>query len=212
MSTPLTDGINALTQYANEVTGKQDTTLSDAVGSLVEGYGGDGYSIDDIASGALTSLEDVTISVSNIATDAFRFNHFKIVRLPNVVELLNGMEFASSTIQYIEIPNLTKIINGFYGNERLVATVGDEQEKILRLKKITYLGQFAFYGTRALKTYFYQPASSMSLHGNAFYQAKVMTDIYVPWSEGEVANAPWGATNATIHYNTVYDANGDPIT
>ena len=40
MATPLTDGINALTQYANEVTGKQDTTLSDAVGSLVEGYSG----------------------------------------------------------------------------------------------------------------------------------------------------------------------------
>lgn len=40
MSTPLTDSINALTQYANEITGKQDTTLSDAVGSLVEGYGG----------------------------------------------------------------------------------------------------------------------------------------------------------------------------
>lgn len=38
MSTPLTNSINALTQYANEVTGKQDTTLSDAVGSLVEGY------------------------------------------------------------------------------------------------------------------------------------------------------------------------------
>lgn len=40
MSTPLTDSINALTRYANETTGKQDTTLSDAVGSLVEGYGG----------------------------------------------------------------------------------------------------------------------------------------------------------------------------
>lgn len=39
MATPLTDSINALTQYANEVTGKQDATLSDAVGRLVEGYG-----------------------------------------------------------------------------------------------------------------------------------------------------------------------------
>lgn len=36
--------------------------------------------------------------------------------------------------------------------------------------------------------------------------------IYVPWAEGEVANAPWGATNATIHYNTVYDDDGNPIT
>lgn len=36
-------------------------------------------------------------------------------------------------------------------------------------------------------------------------------DIYVPWEEGEVANAPWGATKATIHYNTTYDENGNPI-
>ena len=40
MATPLTDGINALTAYANEVTGASDTTLSDAVGRLCEGYGG----------------------------------------------------------------------------------------------------------------------------------------------------------------------------
>lgn len=39
MATPLTDGINALTTYANEVTGASDTTLSDAVGTLVAGYG-----------------------------------------------------------------------------------------------------------------------------------------------------------------------------
>lgn len=25
--------------------------------------------------------------------------------------------------------------------------------------------------------------------------------IYVPWSEGEIEGAPWGAVNATIHYN-----------
>ena len=42
MATPLTDGINALTAYANETTGASDTTLSDAVGRLCEGYGGDG--------------------------------------------------------------------------------------------------------------------------------------------------------------------------
>lgn len=42
MSTPLTDGINALTAYANEITGASDTTLSDAVGRLCEGYGGGG--------------------------------------------------------------------------------------------------------------------------------------------------------------------------
>ena len=50
-----------------------------------------------------------------------------------------------------------------------------------------------------------------SINAIAFRNASNLADIYVPWSEGEVANAPWGATNATIHYNTVFDENGDPI-
>lgn len=40
----LTDGIEALTTYSNEITGESDTTLSDAVASLADGYGqGGGY-------------------------------------------------------------------------------------------------------------------------------------------------------------------------
>lgn len=42
MTQPLTDAINALTRYANEVTGQSDTTLSDAVRTLCDGYGGGG--------------------------------------------------------------------------------------------------------------------------------------------------------------------------
>lgn len=47
MATPLTDGINALIRYANEVTGSAtDTTLSDAIETLIAGYGqGGGYNI-----------------------------------------------------------------------------------------------------------------------------------------------------------------------
>ena len=44
MATPLTDSINALTTYANEVTGASDTTLSDAVHTLASGYGSGGAS------------------------------------------------------------------------------------------------------------------------------------------------------------------------
>lgn len=39
MSTPLTDAINALTTYANGVTGASDTNLTDAVHTLADGYG-----------------------------------------------------------------------------------------------------------------------------------------------------------------------------
>lgn len=39
---PLTDSIEALTTYANQVTGASDTNLSDAVYTLAQGYGGGG--------------------------------------------------------------------------------------------------------------------------------------------------------------------------
>ena len=57
MATPLTDAINALTAYANETTGASDTTLSDAVESLVAGYGGGGGDFLDptYPSGELTT-------------------------------------------------------------------------------------------------------------------------------------------------------------
>ena len=45
-----------------------------------------------------------------------------------------------------------------------------------------------------------------TLMNGAFGANNRLTDVYVPWSEGEVANAPWGASRATIHYNTVYDS------
>ena len=41
-----------------------------------------------------------------------------------------------------------------------------------------------------------------NIDSKAFSVCDKITDIYVPWSSGAVANAPWGATNATIHYNT----------
>jgi len=52
----LTSRIQALTAYANEVTGESDTTLSDAVATLAEGYGSGG------GSGGLTLLDTVTFS------------------------------------------------------------------------------------------------------------------------------------------------------
>lgn len=41
-----------------------------------------------------------------------------------------------------------------------------------------------------------------TIASNAFSSTSRLKNIYVPWAEGQVANAPWGATNATIHYNS----------
>ena len=40
-----------------------------------------------------------------------------------------------------------------------------------------------------------------SIASDAFDGCSNLTTINVPWAEGAVANAPWGATSATINYN-----------
>lgn len=40
-----------------------------------------------------------------------------------------------------------------------------------------------------------------SIDSSAFTGCTNLTTIKVPWSEGVVANAPWGATNATVTYD-----------
>lgn len=44
-----------------------------------------------------------------------------------------------------------------------------------------------------------------SIASNSFNSCTNLLNIYVPWAEGEVANAPWGASKATIIYNYTGD-------
>lgn len=69
-TTPLTDAINALTTYANETTGASDTNLSDAVETLVDGYGQGGgtVDVDDIVNGTYPS-GDIVIDTARILHD-----------------------------------------------------------------------------------------------------------------------------------------------
>lgn len=82
---------------------------------------------------------------------------------------------------------------------------------------LVYVGDYQFRECFGLqKIYFY---STPVIKKDAFLRCNNLTDIYVPWAEGEVAGAPWGADISTsgakhinIHYNTVYDENGEPVT
>ena len=78
-ATPLTDAINALTTYANETTGASDTTLSDAVGTLVAGYGGGG--------GGLTKLAELSVNGDRgyrVDIDSSWLSYPLIVLAPNL--------------------------------------------------------------------------------------------------------------------------------
>ena len=62
------------------------------------------------------------------------------------------------------------------------------------------IGTSAFGNCSILTSVTFQ-GTPTSIANNAF--PSNVTTINVPWAEGAVANAPWGATKATINYNYV---------
>ena len=65
---------------------------------------------------------------------------------------------------------------------------------------VTSIGDSAFSDCTSLTSITFK-GTPTSINSTAFSGCTNLTDIKVPWSEGAVANAPWGATNATITYN-----------
>ena len=65
---------------------------------------------------------------------------------------------------------------------------------------IISVGGNAFGNCTGLTTITFQGKPN-SIASNAFNRCTNLKTINVPWASGEVANAPWGATNATINYN-----------
>ena len=65
---------------------------------------------------------------------------------------------------------------------------------------LTSIGHYAFRNCSKLASLTFE-GTPTSISSTAFSECTNLTTINVPWAEGAVANAPWGATNATINYN-----------
>ena len=138
-TTPLTDAINALTQYANETTGASDTTLSDAVGTLVAGYGGggSGWTTDGIATRAepngaivVTTSDIVPYGFAgSVAITSFVADSVTMLRQSILADCSNleSISFASATtyngtqqfancakLTSVNLPNLTTLNNQMF--------------------------------------------------------------------------------------------------
>ena len=65
---------------------------------------------------------------------------------------------------------------------------------------LTSIGNNAFYNCLGLDSLTFE-GKPESISKSAFKECTNLTTINVPWAPGAVANAPWGAINATINYN-----------
>lgn len=81
----------------------------------------------------------------------------------------------------------------------------------VKIMGAAYIGGYIFKGLTTIKRVCLGSTPTL-LTSTAFSGCTGVTDCYVSWSEGDVQYAPWGMTNATIHYDTQFDSDGEPIT
>lgn len=150
-------------------------------------------------------------NLTYIGRRAFRKNLLSIAgQIPDTVTHIDADAFAyggNSNWEITKLPsNLTYIgSNAFMCYRKLLITEIPAT--------VDYVGSSAFHGVydKTSLTLIKFLGTPTTVGTDAFINNTALADIYVPWAEGAVANAPWGATNATIHYNTTYDENHNPI-
>ena len=71
---------------------------------------------------------------------------------------------------------------------------------------VTSIGHSAFQNCKGIKKVTFEGIPTGTISSSAFNGCTNLTVINVPWAEGAVPNAPWGATNATINYNYTGEA------
>ena len=158
---------------------------------------------------ALKNLGEITISVPAVTGKMFDGWTFETIHLPDTITITdNNFPFDKTGIKYVDMPNIENIGNtAFYDLQNFLGTYGDG-DGVVKLKKVTFVGKQALYHCLRIHTVYFYKKATISTWA---FRASGIEDIYVPWSEGEVADAPWEANNATIHYDTVYDEDGNVV-
>ncbi len=118
----------------------------------------------------------------------------EVMIVPYGRDFLYGVDFAGGTSKIIVLPETVKAINPrtFLGHVNL--------ENIFLNEGLEQIYEYAFGNCPNLAS-LRLPSTIKLIHANAFANSS-LEDIYVPWSEGDVPNAPWGADDAIIHYNS----------
>ena len=139
--------------------------------------------------------------LKKIAAYAFRYcSALKLSELPDSVEEIGKYAFHGSSVSLSKLPkNIKKIATNAFQNcpNNTFAEIPES---------ITLIASGAFLNNTGLtKLYFVDTPTvkkvTNGIANNAFEGCTNLVEIAVPWSEGQVSGAPWGAENATIIYD-----------
>ena len=160
----------------------------------------EGGTSDELTKKIITREGDITelpSDITKIGSYAFHnSNNLVLTSLPNSITGIGS--FAFSGCNNLALTSLPEGLNNINNN----AFNGCPKLALTSLpNSITSIWEEAFAYCTGLTTITFK-TEPIVISSNAFYGCTNLTDIYVPWAEGAVSGAPWGATNATIHYNT----------
>lgn len=157
----LTPKIEALTAYANEITGKNDTTLSDAVASLADGYGGGGGGVSDGYEITALDANGFPTAVDHYGTEVHRQQYWNRTSSDGFWKNLETITFKDivTSIEPYAFSNCSKLV-------------------LPDLSHVTSISGYAFQGC---STFTAVSVSGIALLSNyLFASCSSLTDVYLP--------------------------------
>ena len=142
---------------------------------------------------SLTSLPSGITSIGDYA-----FNNCPRLALTELPSGITSLPVAA--FQYCPKLALTTFPSGMTSIGAYAFRQGTGLTSITLPPALTTIGDYAFANCTGLETVRFTSTVS-SIPSGLFSGCPKLSTIYVPWSQGQVANAPWGASNAT----TIYD-------
>lgn len=187
-----------------------------ALTSLPEGITSIGtYAFANCPKLALTSLPE---NLKGITTGAFSgCPKLNLTALPENITYISTYGFTScEALALTSIPDkITSIgTSAFFCCKNLaltslpseLKTIGESAFHQTKItidtipSKVTTIGPYAFKECQGITSLTFE-GTPETINTNSFLQCYNLKTINVPWSYNAVANAPWGATGATIVYN-----------
>ena len=193
---------NTMTEIADAIrskTGESESMLPAEMPGKISEMQGDNNTLAKLIDRSITEIE-FPEGVTTIGDYAFTgCSNLALTSLPETVTAIQSYAFMScSSLALTVLPKGLTIIGtqGFNNCTSLAITTLPE--------RLATLSAYAFNSCSGLKEITFK-GTPTTIAATAFNNCKKITDIYVPWAEGAVADAPWGAINATIHYEYTED-------
>jgi hypothetical protein len=192
----------AIAQAIRAKTGTEDTYKPSEMAAAIESIETGGGGGDEVASYLISNRAGLTSiafpeGITRIASYAF-FGCYNLVltELPATITAIGNNAFAGCDgLAITELPEgIAEVAMSSFSSCKGLTTM-------TMPASLQYVLSSAFSLCTGLTEVTFK-GTPEEIAENAFSGCSNLTTINVPWAEGAVAGAPWGATSATINYNS----------